>query len=88
MVQASVNAIKQPAGGLPSKKIGIRFQSCGSPGRRRPRWWIPELEVTQDLFDDGRVFYEADDPQPAAAFGAGGRIRSPDFAEIGRLTLR
>jgi len=58
---ASVDAIEQPAGGLPGKKIGIRFQGYGSPGRRRSRGWIPELEVTQDLFDDGRVFDEADD---------------------------
>jgi len=31
------------------------------PGRRRSRGWIPELEVTQDFFNDGRVFDEADD---------------------------
>ena len=37
--------------------------------------------MTQDLFDDLRVFDEADDAQPAAAFGAGERIRSPDFAD-------
>ena len=58
VVQASVNAIKQAAGGLPGKKIGIRFQGCGSPGRRRSRRRIPELEVAQDLFDDGSVFEE------------------------------
>jgi hypothetical protein len=62
VVQASVNAIKQSAGGLPSKKIGIRFQGCGSPGRRGPCRGIPELEVAQDLFDDRSVFDEADDP--------------------------
>jgi len=41
---------------LPGKKIGIRFQGYGGPGRRRSRREIPELEVTQDLFDDLRVF--------------------------------
>ena len=78
---ASVGAIKQPGGGLPGKNIGIRFQGYGGPGRRRSRRKIPELEVTQDLFDDLRVFDEAADPQPAAAIGAGERIRSPDFAD-------
>jgi len=37
--------------------------------------------VTQDLFDDLRVFDEADDSQTAAAFGAGERIGSPNFAD-------
>ena len=37
--------------------------------------------MTQDLFDDLRAFDEADDSQPAAAFGAGERIGSPDFAD-------
>jgi len=37
--------------------------------------------VTQDLFDDLRVFNEADDWQPAAGFGAGERIGSPDLAD-------
>ena len=37
--------------------------------------------MTQDLFDDLRVFDEADDSQTAAAFGAGERIRSPNFAD-------
>ena len=63
MSNASVDAIKQPAGGLPGKKIGIRFQGCGSPGRRRSRQGIPELEVAQDLFDDRSIFDEADDPE-------------------------
>jgi hypothetical protein len=58
---ASVDTIKQLAGGMPGKKIGIRFQGYGSPGRRRSRGWIPELEMTQDFFNDGRVFDEADD---------------------------
>jgi hypothetical protein len=58
---ASVDAIKQAASGLPGKKIGIRFQGYGDPGRRRSRWWISELEVTQDLFDDRRIFDEAND---------------------------
>jgi hypothetical protein len=54
--KASVDAIKQPAGCIPGKRIGIRFQGCRSPGRRRSRRGISELEVAQDLFD------EADDP--------------------------
>ena len=58
---ASVDAIKQPAGSLPGKKIGIRFQGYGGPTRRRSRREIPVLEVMQDLFDDRRVFDEADD---------------------------
>jgi hypothetical protein len=62
VVRVSVDAIKQPVGGLPGKKIGIRFQSSASPRRREPCREIPELEVAQDLFDDGSVFDEADDP--------------------------
>jgi len=61
---SSVDGIKQPAGGLPGKKIVIRFQGYGGPGRRLSGRKIPELEVTQDLFDDLRVFDEADDAQP------------------------
>jgi hypothetical protein len=77
----SVDAIKQPAGGLPGKKIGIRFQGYGGPGRRQSSRKIPELEVTQDLFDDLRVFHEADDSQPAAAIGAGEQTAGPDLTD-------
>ena len=59
--KGSVDAVKEAAGGLPGNKIGIHFQGYGSPGRRRSRGWIPELEVAEDFFDDGRGFDKADD---------------------------
>jgi len=56
---ASVDAIKEPAGGLPGKKIGIHFQGGMNPGRRALAR-LPELEVPQDFFYDRGMFNEAD----------------------------
>ena len=81
MRDVSVDAVKEAAGGLQGKEIGIHFQGYGSPGRGRSRGWIPELEVAEDFFDDGRVIDKADDAQPSAAFGAGEGIGGPDFAD-------
>ena len=67
--------------------LTLRFQAQEQRGHgllatdRGSRRKIPELEVTQDLFDDLRVFDEADDSQPAATLGAGERIGSPDSAD-------
>src|SRR5262245_53125740 len=59
--QASVDAIKQPAGGLPGKKIRVIFQCCRRAGRRGTLGRTPKLEVAQDFFDDRGVFDETDD---------------------------
>ena len=59
--QASVDAIKEPAGCLPGKKIGIHFQRRGNAGRRRAFGRIPQLELTQDFFDHRGVFDKTDD---------------------------
>lgn len=48
--RASVDAIKQAGCGLPGKRIGIRFQRCGNPGRQ-PLGWIPYPEVAWNFFD-------------------------------------
>lgn len=68
--RVSVDAIIPVAGALPGKEFGIRFQGAENPGRRQAFVRIPELELAQELFDDGRVLDETDDAQLPAAFDA------------------
>jgi len=58
--RASVDAVKHAALGLPVKKISVGFQCCRTPERGRSLGGVPELKVSQNLFDDTGVVDEAE----------------------------
>ncbi len=69
-----------------ARRFAVSIDAVKIPRRRRGALGkIPEVEVSQDLFDDAGVVYQSNDAKHSAPLGASQKISKIHFANEARL---